>query len=131
MKKLAYIFLTVLVQTITHAQSSTLSDSAIISLRNNSKFVFYEYKAIIGGHFIGGTNLKPGKTKAFRIPLPVDNLYRFVVYTDRKHQDRHSIEPMDYFDQVSTLKIEKGTYTYVITMPGDSSSMAIKLFKTD
>ncbi|MCC6369554.1 MAG: hypothetical protein IT236_00975 [Bacteroidia bacterium] len=112
------------------AQNAMVADSATVIIKNISHKKITFYMASIKGYTIGGKKLKPSKSHEFKIPLTGSNLFRFNIYTDRKRQNRYSVEPMDYFEQVSEMKIEAGTYLYEIDLNEDASSLNIKLTKT-
>ena len=108
-----------------------IQDSATIILKNVSHFKFTQYIAAIKGQTIGGENLKSGDSTKFKIPLSGTDVYRFTIYLDKKHSDKYSVEPMDYYELVSQMNISKGTYTYYIDIKKKDGSLSIKLIKTD
>lgn len=107
-----------------------LDSSVTIIIKNNSKSVFYDYLAVVKGQTIGGKNLESGQSAKFKIKLVDSKLYRFLIYLDKGHQEKYSIEPIDYFSQVSELKIETGVYTYCININNKVNGLDIKLSKT-
>ncbi len=92
------------------------SDSATIILKNTSHNIFTKYIVVIQGQLLGGEKLKPNESSSYRIKISDNKIYRFCIYIDKKTENKYSIEPFDYYNQVSELKIEKGEYTYFINV---------------
>ena len=88
-----------------------------------------KYIALINGQTVGGENLKPGQLIHFRIATKGNNVYRFNIYTDKNFQERYSIEPMDYPDQVSKTILTSGKYIYLINIKEKEDVLDILLKK--
>ena len=128
MKRYCLLFL-LSITAFTYGQVSNKNDSVTIIIENVSKFKFEQYLAVINGHTISGKTLMPGKSATFKIPLAGKDLYRFTIYLDRKKEDKYSIEPLDYYSQISDLEITKGTYKYSIDIKERDAPLSIKLEK--
>ena len=135
MIKYFFILIFIAHHTISFSQTGAEKDSVTIILKNISNKEFTEYKVSIKGQFIGGDKLKSGQSIKVKIPLTGQDLYRFTIYIDEKLQDKYSIEPADYFELVSKMKLEKnGIYRYLINIDyvGDEGgSLYVKLERTN
>lgn len=89
-------------------------DSATFILKNVSKHELKRIRAIIKGKNVEFFNIKPNsETPAFKVCLGWIDHYRFAVYKDNL-EDKETIEPSQYYAQISKEKIEQGTYVYYI-----------------
>ncbi len=131
MKRLPIISIILFFQLDLFGQIKAQADSAIIIIKNISKSKFCEYQASIQGEFIFGKNLKPGNSEKYKIAIKESKLYKFMVCLDSKCQQKYTIQPMDYFSQVSEIKISKGTYTYLIDIDKKDGALLVKLVKTE
>ncbi len=130
MSKQLFIVILLLGQLVTFGQKLRRHpDSVIVIFKNASQKDFIEYRAVINGQTISGRNLQTGDSIHFKIAIKGTNVYRFTIYTDKDLQQKYSIEPIDYFDQVSKLKIKSGEYQYFININEKGGYLDIKLKK--
>jgi hypothetical protein len=92
----------------------TACDSVNIIFKNGSASEIMLVHAVIKSKEVAFKNVKAGaQTPSFKICASDPELFRFSVFKDDP-EDKDSIEPMDYFEQVSEEKLISGTYQYTI-----------------
>ena len=131
MKRQILILTFFITSLFSYSQTNASQDSATIIIKNVSSQKFYEYRAAIKGQIIEGRNLKSGQSNKFKVAVNENNIFRFTIYLDKKHQKKYSIEPIDYFSQVSEMKINSGRYEYLIDIDKKDDSLSIKLTKAE
>jgi hypothetical protein len=131
MKRQLFILTFLTIQTFIYGQRNVVPDSVTIIIENVGSVQFKEYLAVVKGQLIGGQDLQPGQSARFKISLSNSNVYRFVIYLDKNHKEKYSIEPMDYFAQVSDMQIIGGSYKYIIGLDNKEGGLSIKLVQVN
>jgi hypothetical protein len=113
------------------SQAKVANDSAYIYFQNSGKKKISIINSVIHGNELYVGNLKPGKKLGpFAISLKKNDVFRFSCYLKKDHQDKNSIEPMDYPSQVSEEKMTSGIYIYYINSDDDvGGSLNVKIEK--